>query len=101
MNRTSGTESEQQTPADTAMRQESARVTSSAGQQGKAVRGVGAPFVLEARDIRGQMSNGMLASPHELGISDDHDGILEINEASQRRDNLLKNFTDWMIMLLI
>jgi phenylalanyl-tRNA synthetase beta chain len=37
------------------------------------------PFVLEARDIRGEMSNGMLASPHELGISDNHDGILEID----------------------
>ncbi len=39
------------------------------------------PFVLEARDIRGQKSNGMLASAAELGISDNHDGILEI-EAS-------------------
>lgn len=37
-------------------------------------------FVLEARDLRGQLSNGMLASPAELGMSDDHDGILEIEE---------------------
>jgi phenylalanyl-tRNA synthetase beta subunit len=37
------------------------------------------PFVLEAREIRGKVSNGMLASPAELGISDNHDGILEIN----------------------
>ncbi len=36
------------------------------------------PLVLEARDIRGQMSNGMLASSAELGLSDDHSGILEI-----------------------
>lgn len=36
-------------------------------------------FVLEAREIRGQISNGMLASPHELGISDDHSGILEVD----------------------
>ncbi|HMT19316.1 MAG TPA: phenylalanine--tRNA ligase subunit beta [Candidatus Saccharibacteria bacterium] len=36
------------------------------------------PFVLEARDLRGLTSNGMLASPKELGISDAHDGILEI-----------------------
>lgn len=37
-------------------------------------------FVLEARDLRGQTSNGMLASLAELGLSDDHSGILEIEE---------------------
>ncbi len=37
------------------------------------------PFVLEARELRGVVSNGMLASPKELAISEDHDGILEIN----------------------
>lgn len=37
-------------------------------------------FVLEARDLRGELSNGMLASPRELGLSDDHDGILEITD---------------------
>lgn len=36
-------------------------------------------FVLEARDLRGELSNGMLASPRELGISEDHEGILEID----------------------
>ena len=36
-------------------------------------------FVLEARDLRGELSNGMLASPAELGMSDDHAGILEID----------------------
>lgn len=38
------------------------------------------PFVLGARELRGVMSNGMLASPKELAISDSHDGILEIDE---------------------
>ena len=37
------------------------------------------PFVLEARELRGVLSNGMLASPKELGLGDDHDGILEID----------------------
>lgn len=40
-------------------------------------------FVLEARDLRGELSNGMLASPRELGVSEDHDGILEIEEDVQ------------------
>jgi phenylalanyl-tRNA synthetase beta chain len=38
------------------------------------------PFVLDARDIRGQKSNGMMASPRELGLGDSHEGILEIDE---------------------
>jgi len=37
------------------------------------------PFVLTARDFRGVMSNGMLASPSELAMSENHDGILEID----------------------
>jgi phenylalanyl-tRNA synthetase beta chain len=37
------------------------------------------PFVLEARELRGVVSNGMLASARELGLGDDHDGILEID----------------------
>lgn len=38
------------------------------------------PFVLEARDIRGQKSNGMLASPKELSLGGSHEGILKITE---------------------
>ncbi|HSX06874.1 MAG TPA: phenylalanine--tRNA ligase subunit beta [Candidatus Saccharimonadia bacterium] len=41
------------------------------------------PFVLEARELRGVLSNGMLASPRELALGDDHDGILEITEDVQ------------------
>jgi phenylalanyl-tRNA synthetase beta chain len=37
-------------------------------------------FVLEARDLRGQISNGMIASPRELGLNNDHEGILEVTE---------------------
>lgn len=34
------------------------------------------PLVLEVRDIRGQKSHGMLASPKELMLGDSHEGIL-------------------------
>lgn len=37
------------------------------------------PFVLEARELRGVISNGMLASAKELAIADDHNGILEVD----------------------
>lgn len=38
------------------------------------------PFVLSARELRGEMSNGMLASARELAIGDDHKGIVDITE---------------------
>lgn len=41
------------------------------------------PFVLGARELRGVVSNGMIASPSELALSDIHDGILEIDEDVQ------------------
>jgi len=36
------------------------------------------PFVLGARELRGVMSNGMLASAKELDLWDDHAGIIEL-----------------------
>jgi phenylalanyl-tRNA synthetase beta chain len=37
------------------------------------------PLVLTARELRGVISNGMLASSRELAIGDEHDGIVELN----------------------
>ena len=41
------------------------------------------PFVIEAREIRGVVSNGMLASPKELDLGDTHDGILEVDKKAE------------------
>lgn len=38
------------------------------------------PLVLTAKDLRGTISNGMLASPKELDLFDDHTGILELDK---------------------
>lgn len=37
-------------------------------------------FVLGKRELRGVVSNGMLASPKELALGDSHEGILEISD---------------------
>ncbi len=38
------------------------------------------PFVLDARDLRGVKSNGMIASATELDLWDDHSGILVLDQ---------------------
>jgi phenylalanyl-tRNA synthetase beta chain len=43
---------------------------------GSAIPGEEGPFRMEARRIRGVVSNGMLASARELELGDDHEGIL-------------------------
>ncbi|MCA9338989.1 phenylalanine--tRNA ligase subunit beta, partial [Candidatus Saccharibacteria bacterium] len=48
------------------------------------------PFVLEARKLRGVVSNGMLASAKELDFGDDHTGIIEIDKEAKPGDSFAK-----------
>ena len=45
-------------------------------------------FVLEARELRGVVSNGMLASPSELALGDSHDGLLAIHPDELKPNNV-------------
>jgi phenylalanyl-tRNA synthetase beta chain len=49
---------------------------------GSAIPGVDGPMRMEARPIRGVVSNGMLASARELELGDDHEGILVLPEGT-------------------
>lgn len=47
-------------------------------------------FVLESRKMRGAISHGMLASQRELELSDEHEGILEVEEDAKPGDDFAK-----------
>lgn len=47
-------------------------------------------FKLSVKNLRGHVSNGMLASPKELDISDEHNGIFEVSRESKPGDSFAK-----------
>jgi phenylalanyl-tRNA synthetase beta chain len=59
------------------------------------------PFVLGKRELRGALSNGMIASPKELAIGDDHDGILVLSDEYNTGSDFAKTFglNDYIIDL--
>ncbi len=52
---------------------------------------------IEARKVRGIVSNGMLCSAKELGLYDDYKGILEFDESFKLGSTLDKYFSDTII----
>lgn len=50
------------------------------------------PFILGARKLRGVMSNGMIASPRELALFDEHEGILELDDTCKPGDSFAEAY---------
>lgn len=53
------------------------------------------PFKLSVRKLRGVVSNGMLASPQELDLGDEHDGILDISQTDYGVGESLSQILDF------
>lgn len=49
----------------------------------------GTGITLKPTEIRGVMSNGMLLSEREMGLSDEHDGIIELDEKAKIGDRVV------------
>jgi phenylalanyl-tRNA synthetase beta chain len=61
--------------------------------------GMKAPLKTGAKEIRGVMSQGMLCSARDLGISDDHSGLLEIQDDHILTLKLTPNRADCLSVL--
>jgi phenylalanyl-tRNA synthetase beta chain len=61
--------------------------------------GIRAPLKAGAKEIRGVMSEGMLCSARDLGLSDDHSGLLEIEDDHILTLKLTPNRADCLSVL--
>ena len=59
-----------------------------------ATAGTSESFEISARKLRGYMSYGMLAGADELGLGDDHSGIVELDPTSLKPGALLSDALD-------
>lgn len=50
------------------------------------------PLVIESKELRGEMSHGMLASAAELDLGDDHSGLLELGSEAKAGATLAKTY---------
>ncbi|MDZ4728542.1 MAG: phenylalanine--tRNA ligase subunit beta, partial [Xanthomonadales bacterium] len=55
---------------------------------------IGADFSIQKAKLRGVESHGMLCSARELGLSDDHSGLMELPQDTE----LGANFRDWLAL---
>ena len=55
--------------------------------------------VIKRATLRGQESNGMLCSARELGLGDEHDGIMELADSSPLNEDLREalELDDWIL----
>lgn len=67
-------------------------------------RQTGEPYTIELRPVRGVVSNGMLCSPSEIGVSTDGDGILILQhnqenpiEIGADAEQLFNQDQDWVL----
>lgn len=67
-------------------------------------RMTGEPYTIELRPVRGVVSNGMLCSPSEIGVSTDGDGILILQHSEENpieigsdAEQLFNQDLDWVL----
>ncbi|HKX73227.1 MAG TPA: phenylalanine--tRNA ligase subunit beta [Candidatus Saccharimonadales bacterium] len=76
---TNGTETVQVVSGDTSLNVGDKVAWIAPGQTVPSTHGTSAPVVMEARPLRGEVSNGMFGSGRELGLNEDHQKVLVLD----------------------